>query len=96
MRRSIGGFLAELGGCDALVFTGHVGHKAHAFRQSLLERLAPLGIRIDPKRNRVESALPFPIHAAASRTQILGVPTDEERMIARDTAQLASGAAPSS
>ena len=93
VRRSIGGFLAELGGCEALVFTGHVGQRAHGFRQALLERLAPLGIRIDAKRNRVESVLPFPIHAAGSQTQILVVPTDEERMIARDTAQLTSSTA---
>jgi acetate kinase len=94
IRRNLGGFLAELGGCDALVFTGHVGHRAAAFRQALLERLVPLGIRIDAKRNRVESALPFPIHAAGSQVQILVVPTDEERMIARDTVRLASSAAP--
>jgi acetate kinase len=94
VRRNLGGFLAELGGCDALVFTGHVGHRAASFRQILLERLVPLGIRIDAKRNRVESALPFPIHAAGSAVQILVVPTDEERMIARDTVQLASRAAP--
>ncbi|MEM8681474.1 MAG: acetate/propionate family kinase [Planctomycetota bacterium] len=52
LRKAIGGLFATLGGADALVFTAGVGENSPPIRAQACERLAPLGIEIDPARNR--------------------------------------------
>ncbi|MGH8869063.1 MAG: acetate/propionate family kinase [Actinomycetes bacterium] len=51
----IAAMTASLGGVDALVFTGGVGEHAPAIREAAAERLAFLGVRVDPRRNAVAS-----------------------------------------
>jgi acetate kinase len=88
VRKYIGAFLAELGTCDALVFTGGIGENAVFMREKILAGLAPLGIELDAVRNDHRGTEPFCISSDASRTTAWVIPTDEELMIARDTAQL--------
>jgi acetate kinase len=87
LRHYIGAYAAELGGVDALVFTGGVGENSAVVRSLAVERLAFLGIRVDEKLNA---------HGSGARTvsppdapvAVLVIPTDEEREIARQTAEL--------
>ncbi|MFQ6047923.1 MAG: acetate/propionate family kinase, partial [Phycisphaerae bacterium] len=86
-RKYLGAFLAELGTCDAVVFTAGIGEKSALMRAKILQDLAPLGIVLDPDRNAC-GAGEFRITADHSPIQAWVIPTNEELMIARDTARL--------
>jgi acetate kinase len=89
-RHYLGAYLVELGGADAIVFTGGIGENRAAFRAEVLRDLEELGIVLDPEANeqvRGEGS----IHAAESRVQIWGVPTNEELIVARQAKQLLEG-----
>ncbi|UCG15655.1 MAG: acetate kinase [Phycisphaerales bacterium] len=87
-KKYVGAFLAELGTCHAVVFTGGIGENAVFMREKILDGLAPLGIELDKARNAQRSGEPFAITSDASRTAAWVIPTNEELMIARDTVEL--------
>jgi acetate kinase len=87
-RKYIGAYLAELGHCDAIIFTGGIGENGIAMRARIMTGLAPLGMELDPQRNDHRAREPFCVSTPSSRTAIWVIPTDEERLIARDTARL--------
>lgn len=86
-RKYVGAFLAELGRCDGIVFTGGIGENDASMRQAILEGLEPLGISLDLASNRTARG-ETRISAADSRVAVLVVPTNEELMIARDAMRL--------
>ena len=92
-RKYLGAFLAGLGRCDALVFTGGIGEGAAFMRARILAGLTPLGIELDPQRNERQVPGPFCISTDASPTAAWVIPTNEELMIARDTCRLIASAA---
>ena len=81
---------AALGRLDAVVFTGGVGEKDADVRGAILRHLHVLGVREDPDANaehgRDRSGR---VSSPDSPVVALVVPTDEELIIARDTAELA-------
>ena len=84
VRHYLGAYLVELGGADAVVFTGGIGENGANVRRDVCRRLGELGIVLDEQKNataRGEGA----IHAVGSRTQIWIVPTNEEIVVARQT-----------
>jgi acetate kinase len=85
LRKSIGAFVAVLGGVDQLVFTGGIGEKAAAVRQEACAGLELLGIAIDPQRNAQHLD---PVSTAESHCAVRVIPTDEARIIARHTYRL--------
>jgi len=87
-RKYLGAFLAGLGSCDAIVFTGGIGEGAPFMRAKILEGLSLLGIEFDATRNEQLSTEPFCISADRSPTAVWVIPTNEELMIARDACQL--------
>lgn len=89
-RKYLGAYLAELGTCDGVVFTGGIGENAAFMREMILSGLGPLGMELDPTHNAERHAEAFRISTEASPTAIWVIPTDEELMIARDTARLIS------
>ena len=86
-RKYVGAFLAELGRCDGIVFTGGIGENDTGMRQMILEGLEPLGISLDMAVNRTAHG-ETRISSADSKVAVLVVPTNEELMIARDTLRL--------
>jgi len=84
----IGGYIAVLGGVDAIVFTAGVGENGWLLREMLLERLSYLGITVDKQNNRVRGET-IMISTPDSKVKVYIIPTDEEVMIARDTLRLA-------
>ena len=82
--RELGSLAAAAGGLDALVFTGGIGEHAAAVREKVVALSAWLGIDIDAAANAKHATR---IDTAASRVAVAVVPTNEERMIARYTAQ---------
>jgi acetate kinase len=89
-RQYLGGFLAQLGTCDALVFTGGIGENAIFMRERILAGLELLGIELDREKNNRRSPDPFCVTKDGSRTSAWVIPTNEELMIARDTMELIS------
>ncbi len=87
-KKYLGAFLAELGRCDAVVFTGGIGENATFMRAKILDGLTPLGIELDAGRNEHRDTKPFAVSTSGSRTAVWVIPTNEELMIARDTAAL--------
>ncbi|QUD86490.1 acetate/propionate family kinase [Phenylobacterium montanum] len=83
--REIGALTMSLGGLDGVVFTAGIGEHAPEIRRRVCERLAWLGARLDPAANASGQG---PIQAKDSRIALWVVPTDEEAMIARHTADL--------
>ncbi len=87
VRKYIGAYAAAMGGLDALVFTGGIGQGSVGVRSLACQHLAGMGIRIDERKNREADGFTrvCDIGADDSRVRILVIPTDEERMIARET-----------
>ncbi len=85
IQQYIGSYLATLGEVDALVFTAGVGEHSHTMRSRILEGLGSLGFRIDHEINRAERTEPVQVISAPdSPIQILVIPTDEEKQIAKE------------
>ncbi len=89
-RHYLGAYLVELGGADAIVFTGGIGENQADFRAMVCRDLEGLGIVLDPAANEALKG-EGPIHAEVSRTQIWVVPTNEELIVARQVKQLLEG-----
>lgn len=83
----IGGYVAALGGLDALVFTAGIGENQPRVRQEMIEGLSYLGMKCDQVANAVRGKEAL-ITTADSAIPAWVIPTDEEMVIARDTAAL--------
>jgi acetate kinase len=81
----IGAYIAEMGGADAVVFSGGIGQNAPAVRERICAGLEPLGLVLDPERNRSLGNGEGEISHPDSKLKALVIPTNEELLIARDT-----------
>lgn len=89
VKKYIGAYLAVLGLLDGIVFTGGIGENSAFLRQQILSDLEPLGICLDPQRNGKYAGEEGIISAETSPITLFVIPTDEERLIARETHGLA-------
>ncbi|MCB0179818.1 MAG: acetate kinase [Anaerolineae bacterium] len=91
IKKYIGAYAAAMGGLNTLVFTAGIGENSPVVRQKVCDGLAFLGITIDNTANtqavRGAERVISPPDAPVS---VLVVPTNEEKMIALDTAELAA------
>lgn len=88
--RYTGAFAAAMGGLDCLVFTAGIGENSPSIRAMICETLGFLGIELDEARNETAvGGKEMTISTDAARTPVLVIPTNEERMIALDTMQIA-------
>ena len=85
--RFIGGYIAVLGGVDAIVFTAGVGENGSIVRKLVVERLAYLGIKLNEENNNKRGQT-LEISTPDSKVKVFVIPTDEELMIAKDTMKL--------
>ena len=84
----IGAYAAEMGGVDVIVFTGGVGENQTGLRADVCRPLAFMGVEIDEAFNATLRGKDAVISTPNSRVKVVVIPTDEELMIARDTAEL--------
>ena len=82
----IASYAAALGGVDAIVFTAGVGENSPEVREGVVKGMEFMGIKMDTEKNKVRGTVD--VSAADSKTKILVIPTNEELMIAKDTAEL--------
>jgi len=87
VRHHVGACLVALGGVDIVTFSGGIGEKAASIRAAVCAGLDDLGIVLDSARNAA-AAGDARISSDASRAAIFIVPADEERIVARATADL--------
>lgn len=89
IKKHIGSFAAAMGGLDMVVFTGGIGEHDEKVRRLSIEGLEFLGIELDEKLNN--SKLNDDVNViskAGSKVVVAVIPTNEELVIARETANL--------
>jgi len=89
--RTAGALAVSMGGIDGLVFTAGIGEHSVPVRARVLERLRWLGFDLDPAANEKGNGR---ITRTGSRLHAFVIPTDEERVIARETIALLSPGRP--
>jgi acetate kinase len=85
-RKYVGAYLAAADGARAVVFTGGIGEHAAPIRARILGALDHLGVALDASRNDACVGVEGRITADGSALPAWVIPTDEEGVIARDTA----------
>ena len=88
VKKLIGSYAAAMGGVDAIIFTAGVGENGIGNRANIVKGLEFMGVKLDAEANKVRGEETV-ISAADSKVKILLIPTNEELMIAIDTAALA-------
>ncbi|HEX7232556.1 MAG TPA: acetate kinase [Candidatus Binatia bacterium] len=89
-RKYLGAYLAVLDGADAVVFSGGIGENAVAVRESICRGLDWCGLRLDRDKNKAVLGVEAAIAAADSRIGAYVIPSDEEAIMAAETASLFS------
>lgn len=87
IRQYLGAYLAVLGGADAIVFTGGIGENSIRVRTDVCRNMEWAGIHLDPQRNYTAKG-ETRISTNNSPVQVWIVPTNEELIVARQTADL--------
>ncbi len=90
--KAVGALVVALGGVDALVFSGGIGENSVEVRSAVLGLLGVLGLREDVAANAAHGRDTHGRISNGDGPMALVVPTDEELVIARDTALLSGGA----
>ncbi len=85
IKKYIGGYAAALGGLDMLVFSGGIGENAPVIRERICNGLEYLNIHINEEKNNKNNRQ---ISSDESEVKVYVVPTNEELMIAKTTAEL--------
>ncbi|TKI08059.1 acetate/propionate family kinase [Martelella alba] len=88
IRTGIGGYAAQMGGVDAVIFTAGIGEHSVEVRRQVCRNLAFLGIRLDEDKNRRHDVF---IHQDGAPVVLAVIPTHEELMIARDVMRVGLG-----
>ncbi|MDE7109873.1 MAG: acetate kinase [Muribaculaceae bacterium] len=83
----IGAYTAVLGGVDIIVFTGGVGENQIGTRERICKQLAFMGVTFNEEANKVRGE-EIEISGKDSKVHVVVIPTDEEMMIAQDTAAI--------
>ena len=83
----IGAYTAVLGGADVIVFTGGVGENQTSTRETICKSLAYLGVTFNAEANKVRGS-EIEISGPDSKIRVVVILTDEELMIATDTAEI--------
>ncbi len=91
-RKYLGAYLAELGGAKAVVFTGGIGEHSPEVRAEICQGAVWCGLELDAGLNQAIVGRPGRISGPASGMEAWVIPTDEEQVIARETARRLSGA----
>ncbi len=88
-KKYVGSYMAALGGVDCIVFTAGVGENTPVVREGVVSGLEAFGIKLDKEKNLQKNNGEIrEISTDDSKVKILVIPTNEELVIARETAEL--------
>ena len=85
IKKYVGAYAAAMGGIDSLVFTGGIGENSVEVRSDVCKGLDFLGLEIDEEKNQQKA---IDISKEGSKAKVLRIPTNEELVIALDTADI--------
>ena len=85
IKKYIGAYTAAMGGLDALVFTGGIGENSSDVREEVCKNMEYLGIELNLNKNKSKSEI---ISDETSKVSVFRIPTNEELVIALDTAEI--------
>ncbi|MDA3891067.1 MAG: acetate kinase [Salinivirgaceae bacterium] len=88
VKRFIGAFAAEIGGCDAIIFTGGVGENGPESREDICSGLEFMGVGFDKKANEGVRGKSTLLSKPDSRVKVAIIPTNEEKVIATETVKV--------
>ena len=89
VKKTIGGYIALLGGLDALVFSGGIGEHDPVSRAQICAGLDAFGLALNPEINAATQSGPQNISQSHSKIAVYVLPADEDRVIAAHVAHLA-------
>ena len=87
VKKYIGAYAAAMGGVDAVVFTAGVGENSASLRAEMVKGLDFMGIKMDLEKNDFRGE-ERDVSAPDASVKVLVIPTNEELMIAMDTAEI--------
>jgi acetate kinase len=87
IKKYIGAYTAAMGGLDALVFTGGIGENSAEVSEEVCKEMEYLGIKLDTLKSESREQI---ISDSTSKVKIFRIPTNEELVIAMDTAKIAN------
>lgn len=90
VKHYIGAYIADLNGVDLVVFTGGIGENNDLVRELCLCDLEGLGIEFDNIKNHGLAGTDTIISKPQSKVKVMVVQTNEELVIAQETAKLIS------
>jgi len=90
VKKYIGSYATVMGGVDAIIFTAGVGENGITTRANIVDGLTYMGVKIDPEKNKVRGK-EMDISTDDATVRTLVIPTNEELMIAIDTANIVAG-----
>ncbi len=88
IKKYVGAYAAAMGGCDIIVFTAGVGENQAQMREDVCKGLEFMGVKFDAQKNKGIHGDEAIISTPDSKVTVCVIPTDEELMIATDTAAL--------
>ena len=89
IKKYIGAYASAMGGLDAVVFTGGIGENSYEVREEVCKEMEFLGIELDELKNQNKDEI---ISKTNSKVAVMRIPTNEELVIALDTANIVSEA----
>ena len=90
VKKLIGAYAAAMGGVDAVIFTAGIGENGISTRRDCVKGLEFMGIKMDEEKNNVRGK-ETDVSADGATVRTLVIPTNEELMIAMDTATIVNG-----
>ena len=90
VKKYIGAYAAAMGGVDAIIFTAGVGENGPANRANIVSGLEYMGVKLDAEKNNTRGK-EVDVSTDDSKVRVLVIPTNEELMIAMDTAAIVKG-----
>jgi acetate kinase len=87
-RKYLGAYLAVLGGAEAVILSGGIGENSPLVRKNILSDMEWCGLRLDDAENARVIGRDGRLSEAQSKLDIFVVHTDEEAIIARETARI--------
>jgi len=88
IKKYIGAYMAAMGGADAIVFTGGIGENAPDSREEICQGLEFAGVEFDNEKNEATRGTEAIISKDNSPVKVMVIPTNEELVIAEDTARI--------
>ena len=88
LKKIIGGYIAAMNGCDAVIFTGGIGENVLPVRLAVMEDMETLGIYVTKELNDTLGKKEGVFSTSESKIKAMVIPTNEEIMIAKATLEL--------